>query len=49
MYIADMLSCAYLPVQSSTCKTDYQNFQINQEAKLYKEIEEIGSCLSCKT
>jgi len=38
MYIADMLSCAYLPVQSSTCKADYQ---INHEAKLYKKIEEI--------
>ena len=38
MYITDMLSCAYLQVQSSAHKTDYQIFQLNQEAKLYKEI-----------
>ena len=38
MYITDMLSCAYLQVQSSAHKTDYQIFQLNQEAKLYKEV-----------
>ena len=36
-----MLIRAYLQVQSPTRKTDYQIFQLNQEAKLYKEIEEI--------
>ena len=41
MYIADMLSRAYLQVQSPARKTDHQIFQLNQEAKLYKEIEEI--------
>jgi len=42
MYIADMLSRAYLQVQSSAHKTDYQIFQLNQEVKLYKEIEEVN-------
>ena len=39
MYIADMLSRAYLQLHSPTFKTDYQIFQLNQEAKLYKEID----------
>ena len=42
MCIADMLSCAYLQLQSSTCKADYQ---LNQEARLYKEIENIDPAM----
>ena len=41
MYIADMLSWAYLHEKPSTSKTDYQLFQLSQEAQVYKEIEEI--------
>ena len=41
MYIADMLSRAYLHEKPSTSKTDYQLFQLSQEAQVYKEIEEI--------
>ena len=41
MYIADMLSWAYLHEKPSTSKTDYQLFQLSQEAQMYKEIEEI--------
>ena len=41
MYIADMLSHAYLHEEPSTSKGDYQLFQLSQEAQVYKEIEEI--------
>ena len=38
MYVADMLSRAYLHEEHSTSKSDYQLFQLSQE--VYKEIEE---------
>ena len=41
MYIADMLSRAYIHEEPSTRKGDYQMFQLTQEAQVYKEIEEI--------
>ena len=41
MYVADMLSRAYLHEEPSTSNTDYQLFQLSQEAQVYKEIEEI--------
>jgi len=41
MYIADMLSRACLHEQSPVYKTNYQIFWLQQESKLYKEIEEI--------
>ena len=40
MYVADMLSRAYLHEQPSR-EEDYQLFQMSQEAQVYKEIEEI--------
>jgi len=45
MYIADMLSRAYLQEQTPNNKTEYQIFQLRQEARLYKEIEEIDPAL----
>ena len=45
MYIADMLSCAYLQEQTPTFKTEYQIFQLQQEVQLYKEIEEVDPAL----
>ena len=42
MYIADMLSCAFLKDQaSSNSLSEYQIFQLKQETQLYREIEEI--------
>ena len=40
MYVADMLSRAYLHEQPSR-EEDYQLVQMSQEAQVYKEIEEI--------
>ena len=37
--IADILSHAYLQEQSPTNKTDYQIYQLHQEAQLYEEID----------
>jgi len=42
MYIADMLSRAYLHEQTPTSKGEFQIFQLQQEAQLYKENEEIN-------
>jgi len=41
VFIEDMLSRAYLHEQSSAYKTDYQIFRLQQQSKLYKEIEEL--------
>ena len=41
MFIADMLSRAYLHEEPSKNKRDYQMFQLTEEAQVYKEIEEI--------
>ena len=41
MYIADMLSRAYLKETTSKSTSDYQIFNLKQEAKLYKEIQDI--------
>ena len=41
MYIADMLSHAYLHDQAPISNGDYQIFQLKQDTQLYKEIEEI--------
>ena len=41
MFIADMLSGAYLHEEPSKNKRDYQMFQLTEEAQVYKEIEEI--------
>ena len=45
MYIADMLSRAYLHEQTAANKTEYQIFQLHQESRLYKEIEEIDPAM----
>jgi len=45
MHIADMLSRAYLQEQTPTSKTEYQIFQLQQEHRLYKEIEEVDPAL----
>ena len=45
MHIADMLGCAYLQEQTQTNTTEYQIFQLQQEARLYKEIEEVDPAL----
>ena len=42
MYIADMLSRAYLNEQVPKADSDYAIFQLQQEAQLYKEIEQIN-------
>ena len=41
MFIADMLSRAYLHEEPFKKKGDYQMFQLTEEAQVYKEIEEI--------
>lgn len=45
MHIADMLSRAYLQEQALENKTEYQIFQLQQEERLYKEIEEVDPAL----
>ena len=45
MYIADMLSRVYLQEQTPKTKTEYQIFQLQQEVRLYKEIEEVDPTL----
>ena len=45
MYIADMLSWAYLQEQAPTSVSNYQIFQLHQEARLYKEIEDIDAAM----
>ena len=41
MFIADMLSRAYLQEEPFKNKRDYQMFQLTEEAQVYKEIEKI--------
>ena len=42
MYIADMLSCAFLKDKASpNSLSEYQIFQLKQKTQLYREIEEI--------
>ena len=41
MYIADMLSRAYIHEQIPLRSGDYQSFQMHQENRLFKEIEDI--------
>ena len=41
MYIADMLSRAYLQEKCNASTSDFQIFSLRQEIKLYKDIEEI--------
>ena len=41
MYIADMLSQAYLKETASKITSEYQIFNLSQENKLYKEIQDI--------
>ena len=45
MHIAEMLNCAYLQEQTQTNTTEYQIFQLQQEARSYKEIEEVDLAL----
>ena len=44
MYIADMLSRAYLQVDRTQCKRtpEYQIFQLKQEQQLFEEIASIN-------
>ena len=42
MHIADMLSRAYLKETTSKNTSDYQIFNLKQEVKLYKEIQDIN-------
>ena len=41
MFIADMLSRAYLHEEPFKNKRNYRMFQLTEEAQVYKEIEEI--------
>jgi len=45
MHIVDMLSHAYLQDQTPINKTKYQIFQLQQEDRLYKDIEELDPAL----
>ena len=41
MYIVDMFSQAYIHDHTQLSRKDYQNFQVHQENRLFKEIEDI--------